>query len=174
MSRISVPHPPQSSRSDAPLSAPSSFAPRPAALMAALDWTFLRRCLVSTALVGAAFSVAIYAWLRSPFIALSYFGGALFGALLVATLMSFVLRLSASKTGVPYRGVDAIIPIWLLALVKYFGIAILAWGVATQGWANPFAFVLGVALVQLIIVLKTLGRKFASDGIAEVYIKNAR
>lgn len=93
---------------------------------------------------------------------------------MLATLMSFVGRIAAAKTGQPYRGADARIPVWLVALVKYIGMGVVAWGVASRGWAQPFAFVIGIALVQLVVVAKVLGRMMAAKTVAEVYVNNAR
>jgi hypothetical protein len=170
MSQVSVPNPPQTApmpQAKPPVAPANRFA-------APLDMAFLRRCLVSTLGLGVAFSVLLLAWSKSPFVAASYFGGALFGATMLASLMSFVARIAAAKTGVPYRGVDAKVPVWLVAGVKYIGMGVVAWGVASRGWAQPFAFVIGVALVQLVIVAKVLGRMLASKNVAEVYINNAR
>lgn len=142
--------------------------------MKALDHAFLQRCLVMTPVLGAAFALVLLAWSRSFYVAASYYGGVLFGAFMLASLTIFVRRMSAAKTGVAYTGWDARIPTWAVAVLKYVGFGIVAWGVASRGWAQPFAFVIGVALVQLVILARALGRQLVSSSIAEIYVDNAK
>ena len=172
MSHISLPHPPQSSLPPRPASASAPAARRGG--MQALDYAFLQRCVVITPMLGAVLSAALFAVFHSVFIAASYFGGSVFGALMLATLAVFVRRFAALKTGASYAGWDAKIPVWAIAALKYVFFLVVAWGVAFCGWAQPFAFVLGIALMQLVIVARALGRKMTAGSIAEIYVDHAK
>lgn len=175
MSHITLPQPPQSSL---PTLRTAVVAPaagsRTAGAFKALDFAFLVRCLVITPLMGAAFALVLLSWSHSLYLAASYFAGTVFGTVMLGSLVLFVRRLAAPKLKQPYNGWDARIPLWVVAVLKYVAFFVVAWGVALHGWAQPFAFVIGIALVQLVILVRALGRKMVSRSIAEIYVDNAK
>lgn len=174
MSQVTLPQPPQSSLpAMRPVTKALAVNSRTAGNFRALDQQFLQRCLVVTPIVAIAFATALFAWLHSFYAAASYFAGALYGTVLLGTLILFVRRFTATKLKIAYSGWDAKIPLWLLAGAKYLSFIVVAWGVVSRGWAQPFAFVMGIALVQLVILTRALGRTLTSRSIAEIYVDNA-
>ena len=142
--------------------------------MQALDFAFLQRCVLLTPVLGAVLALSIFSCTHSLYIAASYFAGSVFGTLMLASLALFVRRFAALKTAAAYAGWDAKVPLWALAILKYVVFLVVAWGVAFCGWAQPFAFVLGIALMQLVIVARAMGRKMTSRSIAEIYVDHAK
>jgi len=142
--------------------------------MQMLDYEFIKRCTILTPALGATFGLPLFAAFHSLFIAVSYFAGSVFGGLMLASLMLLVKRFAAFKTGSRHEGWDAKIPLWALAAMKYIVFLVVAWGVAFCGWAQPLAFVLGIALMQFVIVARALGRKMTSGSIAEIYVDHAK
>lgn len=184
MKKASIPAPPQPSFSfsAAPSSAPRSeeagvpfsSSSSPKSLLP-LDAEFLRRVTHTSWWVGAVFALTVFTVTKSAFLAWSFAAGEALSIIMLASQQMFVRRLASTREGAASSDGKKQLrfPPWILLPGKYLLLGVLIWALLRYDLIQPFAFVMGVPLVQVVITAKVLGRLLMQNrtSIRQAYVE---
>jgi hypothetical protein len=147
-----------------------------------LDTEFLRRVTHTSWWVGAVFAFVVYAVTKSAFLAWSFAAGEALSIVMLYSQRVFVGRLASALASTresvaearPEKRLRA--PAWIFLPAKYLLLGLLIWVLLRYDLIQPFAFVMGVPLVQVVITAKVLGRMMTQNrtSIREAYVEKGK
>jgi hypothetical protein len=187
MKKASIPAPPQPSfsfpavhsRRHVPMrqAVPFSYSSSNPSLLP-LNADFLRRVTYSSWWVGAVFAIAVFAVTKSAFLAWSFAAGEALSILMLFSQQMFVQRLASTRAGATQSDgkKQSRFPAWLLLPAKYLLLGVLIWALLRYELIQPFAFVMGVPLVQVVITAKAMGRLMMQNrtSIRQAYVEKGK
>lgn len=173
--RFSVPPAPQPSFAlkDAALRQSDSRARNfPASKLAPLDAAFLRRVKWSTLWLGGVFSFCVLCLSHSTLTTSSFALGAMFGVLLLVSQEWFVRRAVGLKLAPETTTKAAKMVLVFLLPAKWIAVTLALGWMLHAHLLNPFSFVAGCTVVQIVIVAKVVGRlmQFRMRPLRAVYV----
>jgi hypothetical protein len=152
-------------------------------LPASFDAAFLRGVARTSWWVGVVFAFVVYSVTNSALAAYSFALGEALSILLLLSQQMFVQHLTSARvastrgaTEAEERGGELRFPAWILLPGKYLLLGALIWALLRYDLIHPFAFVMGVPLVQVVITAKAVGRLMLRNrtSIRQAYVEKGK